>query len=115
MDSDSNIIFKVVSADQWTIAQKQGEFRGAEIDLTDGYIHFSTAQQVEATVEKHFAGQPGLILVGVDSEKLGDALKYEPSRGGDLFPHLYGSLNLEAVVSVAELPIGKDGKHIFPS
>lgn len=115
MESGSNIIFKVVSADQWAIAEQQGEFRGAEIDLTDGYIHFSTAQQVQETVEKHFAGQPGLILVAVDPEKIVGELKYEPSRGGDLFPHLYGSLNLDAVVSVAELPIGKDGKHIFPS
>ncbi len=114
MEADSNIIFKVVSAAQWAIAQEQGEFRGAEIDLTDGYIHFSTAGQVRETVEKHFAGQPGLLLVGVDVRKLNDALKYEPSRGGDLFPHLYGVLNLEAAVSVDELLIGKDGKHIFP-
>lgn len=110
-----NVIFKVLSSQQWAEAEKQGEFLGAEIDLTDGYIHFSTADQVRETVAKHFAGQTDLMLIGVDADQLGEALKWEPSRGGDLFPHLYASLSLDSVVSVDELPIGKEGDHIFPA
>jgi len=110
-----NVIFKVLSSLQWAEAEKQGEFLGAEIDLTDGYIHFSTADQVRETVAKHFAGQTDLMLIGVDADQLGEALKWEPSRGGDLFPHLYASLSLDSVVSVDELPIGKEGDHIFPA
>ncbi len=114
MKQPDSVIFKVLSADQWAIAEDQGEFLGAAIDLSDGYIHFSTPEQVRETVEKHFAGQADLLLIGVDSEKLGDDLKWEPSRGGALFPHLYGTLKLDCVVSVDELKLGKDGKHVFP-
>ena len=112
--SKPKLIYKVVDADQWSAAQQQGEFRGAAIDLQDGYIHFSTATQVPETVSKHFAGQPNLLLVGVDPQKLGDALRWERSRGGELFPHLYANLSLNHVVSVTDLPIGKDGDHLFP-
>jgi uncharacterized protein (DUF952 family) len=110
----TNLIYKVVTADQWAAAEQEGEFRGAAIDLQDGYIHFSTATQVRETVSKHFAGQLDLLLVGIDPVKLGDALRWEPSRGGALFPHLYANLSLADVVSVNELPIGKDGLHLFP-
>lgn len=114
MKQPQKVIFKVLSSDQWAIAQDQGEFHGAAIDLSDGYIHFSAPEQVRETVEKHFAGQKDLVLVGVDPNKLGDELKWEPSRGGALFPHLYGSLKLDCVVSVDELKLDKDGRHIFP-
>ena len=109
------LIYKVVTADQWAAAEQQGEFRGAAIDLQDGYIHFSTATQVRETVSKHFAGQLDLVLVGIDPVKLGDDLRWEPSRGGALFPHLYANLSLDDVVSVDDLPIGKDGSHLYPS
>ena len=110
----SKVIYKVLSSEQWADAEKQGKFLGAAVDLEDGYIHFSTAAQVEETVAKHFAGQSDLILLGVAPEKLDD-LRWEPSRGGDLFPHLYGVLSLDAVCSVSELPLGKNGQHIFPN
>ena len=109
------MIYKVLHADQWAIAVDQGEFVGAGVDLEDGFIHFSTAAQVRETVAKFFAGQLDLLLVGVDPEKLGDDLRWEPSRGGELFPHLYGHLLLDCVASVDDLPMGKDGKHIFPA
>src|SRR5262249_38325833 len=92
-----------------------GEFTGAPVDLADGYIHFSTADQVEETAAKHFAGQRDLILVAVDADALGAALKWEPSRGGALFPHLYGKLSLTAVRWVKPLPLGPEGRHVFPS
>jgi len=114
MKQSDPVIFKVLSADQWAIAEDQGEFRGAAIDLSDGYIHFSTPEQVGETVAKHFAGQADLLLVAVDPSKLGDDLKWEPSRGGALFPHLYSPLKLDCVVSVDVLKLGKDGQHIFP-
>ena len=114
-DSDGkNLIFKIVSAQQWSVATEQGEFLGAAIDLTDGYIHFSTAEQLRETVEKHFAGQSDLLLVSVDADSLGDELKWEPSRGGALFPHLYAPLSIESVVMSTEMPLGEDGHHIIP-
>lgn len=108
------IIYKIVSADLWQAAEKQGRFAGAGIDLADGYIHFSTGAQARRTAELHFKGQADLVLVAVDGPALGAALKYEPSRGGDLFPHLYGALPLEAVLWVRPLPLDADGNHIFP-
>lgn len=108
------VIYKIVTPAQWAIAESNGEFHGAPIDLKDGYIHFSTPQQVRETVEKHFQGQAQLLIVSVDADQLGDELKWEPSRGGDLFPHLYGCLAMASVISVEELPLGECGKHIFP-
>jgi uncharacterized protein (DUF952 family) len=113
-NDDKNLIFKVVSAQEWSVATKQGEFLGAAIDLTDGYIHFSTADQLRETVEKHFAGQADLLLVGVDANRLGDELKWEPSRGGALFPHLYAPLSMESVVMAADMPLGETGRHVIP-
>jgi len=110
----TDIIYKIVPADLWTEAEAAGVFGGAPIDLTDGYIHFSTGAQARRTAELYFKGQDGLLLVAVDGAKLGDALKYEPSRGGDLFPHLYGPLALEAVVWKAPLVLRDDGFHDFP-
>ena len=109
-----NLIYKIVTAAQWAEAEELGEFLGAPIDLKDGYIHFSTSAQVIETVEKHFHGQLDLLIVSVGSDVLGDELKWEPSRGGDLFPHLYSNLSLANVISVDDLPMGKGGTHMFP-
>ena len=107
-------VYKIIAADLWQAAEDSGVFTGAGIDLTDGFIHLSTAAQARRTAQLYFAGQDNLVLVAVDGASLGDALKYEPSRDGDLFPHLYGSLPLTAVLSVRPLPLGADGHHIFP-
>ncbi|WP_457797360.1 DUF952 domain-containing protein [Methylocystis sp. S23] len=106
-------IYKIVSAPEWRAAEAAGVFRGAAIDLADGYIHFSSAAQVEETAAKHFAGEADLLLVSIDAGKLGDALKWEVSRGGALFPHLYAPLAMDAVTRVAPLPAGVDGRHDF--
>lgn len=98
------IIYKIVAAKEWRAAEAEGVFLGAAIDLADGYIHFSSAAQVEETAAKHFAGQNDLLLVTIDAEKLGEALKWEVSRGGALFPHLYAPLMFDAVVAVSLLP-----------
>ena len=108
------LIYKICPEPLWRDAETAGVFRGAPIDLQDGYIHFSTADQVRETAAKHFAGQDNLVLVAIDANALGDALRYEPSRGGDLFPHLYAPLDLEAVRWVQPLPLGPDGQHRFP-
>ena len=113
-NSTGNLIYKIVTAAQWSEAEELGEFLGAPIDLEDGYIHFSTSSQVVETVEKHFHGQLDLLIVSVNADGFGDELKWEPSRGGDLFPHLYSKLSVSDVVSVDDLQMGKGGKHIFP-
>jgi uncharacterized protein (DUF952 family) len=107
------LIYKLVAAPEWRAAESSGLFRGAAIDLADGFIHFSSAAHVEETAAKHFAGQSDLLLVAVDAAKLGEALKWEISRGGDLFPHLYAPLSLDAVARVSPLPLGADGRHDF--
>jgi uncharacterized protein (DUF952 family) len=99
-----SLVYKIVTATQWRAAKAEGVFRGASIDLADGYIHFSSPEQVEETAAKHFAGQSDLLLVAIDAGKLGDALKWEVSRGGALFPHLYAPLSFDAVVKVSPLP-----------
>jgi|SRR5579863_5338123 len=110
----ARLIYKILAAAEWQAAERAGIFRGAGIDLSDGYIHFSTAAQAAETVAKHFAGQRDLVLVAVDAEKLGAALKWETSRGGALFPHLYGTLRTRDTLWVKPLPVGAGGKHIFP-
>jgi uncharacterized protein (DUF952 family) len=107
-------IYKIVPADLWRKAEASGVFHGSPVDLSDGFIHFSSAAQVEETAAKHFAGQQNLLLVRVDADALGPALKWEPSRGGALFPHFYGALALESVHSTEALPLGEDGLHRFP-
>ncbi|MEM8951413.1 MAG: DUF952 domain-containing protein [Pseudomonadota bacterium] len=109
------VIYKIVTAAQWAEAEKDGVFKGAPVDLADGYIHFSTAEQAAETAAKHFADQSDLLLVTVKADALGEALVYEPSRGGQLFPHLYGDLPLEAVAAVNALPLGENGRHQFPA
>jgi uncharacterized protein (DUF952 family) len=105
------LIYKIVAAPLWNAAR--GVFRGAGVDLSDGFIHFSTSAQVEETAARHYAGQSDLLLVAVEAEKLGDALKWEVSRGGELFPHLYGDLPLSAVVWAKPLPLKNDDRHDF--
>jgi uncharacterized protein (DUF952 family) len=107
------LIYKICPRALWQEAKRDGVFRGAPVDRADGYIHFSTAQQVRETAARHFAGQSDLVLVAVEAAALGSELKWEPSRGGALFPHLHGSLALDAVRWVEELPLGHDG-HVFP-
>ena len=108
------LIYKISPRALWQEAETRGRFTGAPVDVADGFIHFSTAAQVAETAARHFAGQDDLLLVAVEGDRLGDALRYEASRGGDLFPHLYGDLPLSAVVSVEEMPLGPDGRHSFP-
>lgn len=108
------IIYKIVPRELWQEARDEGVFRGAAIDLTDGYIHFSTVAQAVETAARHFVGVEGLLLVAVNAASLGEALRFEPSRGGDLFPHLYANLPLDAVLWEKPLPLGDDGRHIFP-
>src|SRR5665647_3044555 len=98
-------IYKICPAALWREAERAGIFRGSEVDLRDGFIHFSTAAQAVETAAKHFAGQSDLVLVQIDSATLGDILKWEPSRGGALFPHLYGDLDPAAVTRVEPLPV----------
>jgi len=107
------LVYKICSANLWRKAEKAGVFAGAAIDLADGFIHFSTGPQVHETAAKHFEDQDNLVLVAVDPDTLGVALRWEPSRGGDLFPHLYKPLPLSAVRWVRPLPIA-GGVHVFP-
>lgn len=109
------VIYKICPAALWREAEREGVFRGAPVDIADGYIHFSTATQAEETAAKHFAGQDDLLLIRVHAEKLGDRLKWEPSRGGALFPHLYGSLAVADVHKVEALPRDAEGRHRFPT
>jgi uncharacterized protein (DUF952 family) len=109
------LIYKISPRAAWAEAERAGVFAGAPVDLKDGFIHFSTAAQAMETAAKHFVGQADLVLVAVDAAALGSALVYEPSRGGDLFPHLYGSLPMTAVRAVHDLPLGPDGRHVFPA
>jgi len=108
------LIYKIVPAVLWREAERAGTFAGSEVDRRDGFIHFSTAGQAAETAAKHFAGQHGLLLVSVDTTRLGARLKWEPSRGGALFPHLHGALDLAAVTAITPLPLGDDGRHQFP-
>lgn len=106
-------IYKIVHEKLWREAERAGAFEGAPVDHQDGFIHFSTADQVEETATKHFFEQEGLLLVAIDAGVLGPSLKFEPSRGGALFPHLYGTLPLSAVKWVRPLPLDEDGLHLF--
>ncbi len=109
-----SMIFKICSRTLWEAAERDGRFTGAPVDVADGFIHFSTAEQLCETARRHFAGQSDLVLVAVEAKALGERLRFEPSRGGALFPHLYGDLDLAAVRGVATLPLGGDGGHVFP-
>ncbi|WP_305984384.1 DUF952 domain-containing protein [Roseibium sp. MMSF_3544] len=108
------LIFKIVPRSMWQDAVEKGVFQGAPVDLADGFIHFSTADQVRETASKHFSGQTDLLLAAFDAAVFGDALKWEPSRGGALFPHLYAELQPSVAVWVKDLPLSEDGAHLFP-
>lgn len=107
-------IYKICPRALWQRAEADGIFHGAPVDIADGYIHFSRADQVHETAARHFAGLTDLVLVAVEAAVLGESLKWEPARGGDLFPHLYGPLPLAAVQWVKPLPLGSDGRHRLP-
>ncbi|WP_136659847.1 DUF952 domain-containing protein [Nitratireductor sp. XY-223] len=111
----TGLIYKIVPRALWRQALEADRFDGAAIDIQDGYIHFSTAAQVAETAALHFAGQDDLLLVAVDGADLGEALKFEPSRGGDLFPHLYGPLPVGLVQWALPMPLGGDGRHVLPA
>lgn len=108
------IIYKIVPAALWREAERAGRFAGSEVDRRDGFIHFSSAVQVAETAARHFAGLDGLLLISVDASRLGEKLKWKPSRGGALFPHLYDVLALSHVIEAVPLRLSGDGKHIFP-
>jgi uncharacterized protein (DUF952 family) len=107
-------VYKIMTEAQWIEFEASKTFSGASIDLVDGYIHLSTASQMRETAARHFGGQTDLILVAFPGDNLGTALKYEPSRGGELFPHLYAPLLLEQVLWAKPLPLDEAGKHVFP-
>ena len=107
------LIFKIFRANEWAALQAQGETRGAPIDLADGFVHFSTAEQTQETAAKHFAGQDGLMLLVLEADAMGPSLKWEVSRGGALFPHLYRALRLDEVIWAKPLPL-VDGIHQIP-
>lgn len=110
-----SLIYKICPKALWRAAETAGRFDGAPVDRSDGYMHFSTAEQVRETAARHFSGQADLLLVAVDAAALGQALTWEPSRGGALFPHLYAPLPLTAVEWVEDLPLRSDGSHAFPA
>jgi uncharacterized protein (DUF952 family) len=109
------VVYKIVAAEEWTEAETAGVFTGAAIDRADGFIHFSTAEQAPDTAAKWFARRDDLTLAAIDAEALGKDLRWEPSRGGALFPHLYAALPMSAVVWSRPLPLGPDGRHVFGS
>lgn len=108
------MIYKILRGPEWAQLRAAGESAGAPVDVADGYVHFSTAGQAAETAAKHFAGAEGLMLVAVDVDRLGAALKWEPSRGGALFPHLYREMRLSDVAWVQPLPLVA-GVHQFPA
>jgi uncharacterized protein (DUF952 family) len=110
----ATFLYKICPAALWREAEQTGVFTGSPVDLRDGYIHFSTADQARETAERHFAGQGDLVLLTVDAQVVAEHLKWEPSRGGALFPHLYHALPVEAVRRVDPLRLGPDGRHAFP-
>jgi uncharacterized protein (DUF952 family) len=107
---DSHLIYKVCAASEWRDATAVGAYRGSAVDLRDGFIHFSTSAQLAETLRRHFAGQCDLVLVAVDPDALGAQLRWEPSRGGDLFPHLYGDLPVSLAQQVTPTDVEVDGR-----
>ncbi|WP_050927477.1 DUF952 domain-containing protein [Aestuariivita boseongensis] len=107
------LIYKIFRADEWTAFQAAGETLGAPVDLNDGFIHFSTAEQAAETAAKHFAGEDGLMLLALEADDLGEKLIWEPSRGGALFPHLYRPMRMDEVLWAKPLPL-ENGQHRFP-
>jgi uncharacterized protein (DUF952 family) len=111
----TDLIYHMCRHDEWLAAVAIGAHPGSSQDVADGFIHFSTAAQIVESAARHRAGQSGLVLLAVDPTMLGDALKWEASRGGALFPHLYGALPVASVAWTADLPLAADGRHVFPA
>lgn len=111
----TQMIYHMCRADEWEAAVTAGSYRGSSQDLADGFIHFSTKDQIVESARKHRAGQDGLLLLAVDAARLGDRIKWEPARNGDLFPHLYGPLDPAESMSARPLPLGPGGLHVFPN
>jgi len=107
-------IYKILPRSEWRAARQLGFFEGSAVDRQDGFIHFSTGAQAQETARRHFAGQDDLVVLEVSADDLGPALKWEPSRGGDLFPHLYGTLAAGDVRAVRPAPLGSDGIPQIP-
>lgn len=108
-------VYKVCRARDWDAACASGVYRGSADDLRDGFIHLSTGRQLAGTLARHFAGRDDLVLVALDPVALGTRLKWEPSRGGDLFPHLFGTIDAAAALSITPLALGADGVHALPA
>lgn len=109
----STLIYKIATRELWTAAEATGVFEGMPIDRADGFMHFSTGAQLAETLAKYFPGQRDLLLIAVRADRCGDALRWEPSRGGQLFPHLYASLTVAAAARVSEIPLGAEGFHVL--
>ena len=109
-----SVIYHLARESEWRDAERSGRYGGTADDRRDGFLHFSTAEQVAESAARHRRGETGVLLVAVDADRLGEALRWEPSRGGALFPHLYGALPLDAVQWTAPLPLDADGLHRFP-
>lgn len=110
-----DIVYKIVGMEEWDVAIENGSYRGSAVDVADGFIHFSTAAQVRETARKHFSGRNDLLLVSVATAPMARHYKMEPSRGGDLFPHLYAQLPVSNAIEWEELPLDESGVHIFPA
>lgn len=110
----TQMIYHMCRADEWEAANATGAYAGSSQDKADGFIHFSTAGQIVESARRHRAGQEGLLLLAIDPAVLGDRLKWEPSRGGALFPHVYGTIDPRESAWVKPLPLGEDGEHVFP-
>ena len=108
------MIYKICTQESWSEACAVGRYNGSADDLRDGFIHFSTFEQLRGTVDKHFAGRKNLLLIGVKSNELGAELKWEPSRGGALFPHLYAPLPTAAAAFIQPLELDASGRHVLP-
>ena len=111
----SGPLYKVCTEAAFAEAVSKGRFQGSPDDRRDGFIHLSARDQLRGTLDRHYARQASLVLLEVDANRLGDGLKWEPSRGGALFPHLYGPLDLSAIISVIKLELGDDGSHVLPA
>jgi uncharacterized protein (DUF952 family) len=106
-------IYKILPRRDWEAACDAGVYEGSELDRADGFIHFSSAEQAQETASRHFRGQTGLVVLEIEADDLGEALRWEPSRGGALFPHLYGALPAHLVRGVAEAPLDRDGTPLI--
>ena len=108
------LIYKILTADEWQVFNSGEHFAGSAVDLNDGFIHFSTAEQIKETVDRHFSDEHQLFLLEFDSNQLGDSLNWEPSRGGELFPHLYGFLSVGDLIKSAEVLRDSNGEYEYP-